>query len=231
MWVFICLLCAVGVFLTLTKLSLAERRGGVLLPAFATAVVGIVAIPWATRVNTQELGRFLNRLEVLNDLCVLLVIEALVMLLGVSRLMQRHAAHEPIGFSAGIVLLPSSACLAGIFVVMVLLCNQITGRSYMAIGGLYSLGVWILLLCGALLIRCLLRSWNARLEMLLVFSFVQLVFAMFLPLVAGGFTVPAQTTGRHLLALGVSAGLSVLCVVPAFVIRVIYRVFIGGAPQ
>ncbi|HSV99995.1 MAG TPA: hypothetical protein VLI39_07480 [Sedimentisphaerales bacterium] len=232
MWVFICLLCLIGAFLMLTKLSLLERKGSVLSLALATALASVGAVPWAVRVNTQELSRFLNRLDVLNDLCVLLAIESLVMLLGAARLMRRHAAHEPIGPAAAIVLAPSSACLAGIFIMIVLLCNQTTGRSYMVIGSLHGVGVWGLLTGGAFLIRRLLGLWRARLEMLLVMAFVQLVLAMFLPLVARGFTVPAQTTGSHVRALLASTALSVLCAAIALVIRAVYKAFmIRGEPQ
>lgn len=227
MWIFVSLLCLIGAFLTLTRLSLLERKRGVLSLAFATAVVSVLAIPWATRVNTQELTRFLNRLDVLNDLCVLLVIESLIMLLGVARLMKRHAAREPIGLATGIVLLPSSACLAGIFIVMVLLFNSSTGRSYAAIGGLYSVAAGILLAGGAFSLRYLFRAWHTRLEMLLVLSFVQLVLAMFLPLVARGFTVPAHATRSHFTALLAGMALAVVCVVPAFFVRTVYSAFLG----
>jgi hypothetical protein len=227
MWIFICLLCAIGVLLTLTRISLLEHRGRVLLLAFVTAMASVITIPWATRVNTQELTRFLNRLEVLNDLCTLLVIESLLMLLGAARLMKRHVAREPIGAATGILLLPSSGCLAGIFIVMVLLFNEITGRSYAAMGSLYGVGIGMLLAGGAVPIRRIIKAWDARLEVLLILSFVQLILAMFLPLVASGFTVPTQTMHNHIVALLGSAALSAMSAVLALLVRAIYHAVVG----
>jgi hypothetical protein len=227
MWVFICLLCAAGVFLTLTKLSLLERRGGVLLPAFVTALVGIVAIPWATRINMQGLTRFLNRLDVLNNLCTVLVIESIFMLLALAHLMKQHVAHGRISLTRICALAPSPACLVGVFLLLVFLCNSITGHSYLSIGCAYSLGVFVVLGSGSLLVRRLVTAWYARLEILLVLSFVQLILAMFLPLVARGLAVPTHASDHSLRALVLTVALSLGFAGLAFLIRTLYATLVG----
>jgi len=231
MWIFIFLLCLIGTVLTLVRTSLLERKGMVLLPAAAIALASLGAIPWAVRINTQELSHHLGRIDVLNGLCTLLVIESLATLLLSARLMKQHAMHRPMGLTTLAALCPSSASLAGIFVLMVLLFNGITGRSYMVIGGLYSVGVCLALAAGAFLVRYLVSFWHVRLEMILVLSFVQLVFAMFLPLVARGFAVPPHVTRNHAVALLASAGLSLLSAALAFLIRMLYNVFLGDEAQ
>jgi hypothetical protein len=227
MWIFICLLCVLGTILTLIKISLLERKLLSLVLACLTAILCLISIPWATHINMQGLTRFLNDLNVLNDLCVLLVIESVAMLLVVAYLMKQHIDRKPVSLAKVIILLPSSACLTGIFLLMVLLFNTITGRSYLFIGCIDSLVVFGALGCGALVIRRFMAGWYTRLEMMLILSFIQLILAMFLPLVARGLTVPIHASENHALMLLASVGLSILFAGTAFLIRAMYNRLLG----
>jgi hypothetical protein len=227
MWIFICLLCVLGTILTLIKISLLERKLFSIILVCLIALVCMISIPWATRINMQGLTRFLNDLNVLNDLCVLLVIESIVMLLIVAHLMKQHIDQKPLSLAKVPVLLPSSACLTGIFLFMVLLFNTISGHSYLLIGCIYSLSVFVVLVIGALAVLRFMKTWYVRLEMMLILSFVQLILAMFLPLVARGLSVPVHLPENRILALLASVGLSVLFAGLAFLIRKIYYVILG----
>ena len=219
MWIFICLLCALGTVLTLIKISLLERKLLTLVLACLTAILCIISIPWATRINMQGLTSFLNHQDVLNNLCTLHVIESIAMLLVVAHLMKQHVDHKPVSLARMVVLLPSSACLTGVFVLMVYLFNTITGHSYFLIGCVYVLGVFTVLAGGALIVRRLMTAWYARLETVLILSFVQLILAMFLPLVARGLTVPTHGAHYHIRALPVSVLLALLFAAVAFAVR------------
>ena len=227
MWLFICLLCLVGTCLTLTKISLFERHGSVLVLAGAIAGLSALSIAWATRINMQALTRFLNRLDALNNLCTLLVIESIFMLLTLAHLMKQHLDHRALSLTWVCALVPSPACLAGVFVPMVLLFNALTGRSYLLTGCAYSIGVFVVIGSGSLLVRRLFTAWYARLEIMLVLSFVQLILAMFLPLVARGLTVPTRAGDHPAWALLATVGLSLVCAGLAFLIRTIYATLFG----
>lgn len=227
MWIFICLLCVLGSILTLIKISLLERKLLSISMACLTAVLCMISIPWATRINMQDLTRFLNDLNVLNDLCVLLVIESVVMLLIVAHLMRQHIDRKPVSLAKVVILLPSSACLTGIFLLLVFLFNIITGRSYLFIGFIDSVVVFGATGCGALIVRRFITGWYTRLEMMLVLSFIQLILAMFLPLVARGLTVPIHSSENHTLMLLASVGLSILFAGLAYLIRAMYNALLG----
>lgn len=228
MWLFICLLCFLGTLLTLVKFSLLERKRFTPALALCTAIIVCLSIPWALRINMQGLTRFLNHLDVLNNLCALLVIESIALLLVTAHLMKQHLDHRVFSLAKGIALLPSSACITGLFVAMVFLFNQITGRSYSLIGFALGIGGFVGLCLGALLIRFCIKTWAARLEILLVLSFVQLVLAMFLPLLARGLAVHIHNTSSHLRAFLVCLILSLLFAAAAFCMRKTVHTFMGN---
>jgi len=227
MWVFITLLCLIGALLTLIRVSLCERKKGPPAMLAGLIVLNLCSLPWATRINMQGLTRFLNRLDVLNNLCTVLVIESILMLLLLAYLMKQHAERKSASVLGVASLAPSPACLAGIFVLMVYLFNSISGHSYWLIGGLYNLGLLVALGGGSVLLRRVLSAWSARLEVMLILSFVQLVLAMFLPLVARGLTVPAHQGSHSLWALPVGMALSLPLVALALVVRKAHAAFFG----
>ncbi len=227
MWVFITLLCLIGVLLTLIRISLCERKAGAPAVLVTLVVLNLGSLPWATRINMQGLTRFLNRLDVLHNLCTILVIESILMLLALAHLMKQHAEHRSLSVAGSAVLAPSPACLAGVFVLMVFLFNSISGHSYWLIGGLYSLGLLVILGGASILVRRMFAAWSTRLEVMLILSFVQLILAMFLPLVAQGLTVPAHGASHSLWALPAGIALSSPLVALALAVRKVHAAFFG----
>lgn len=231
MWIFISLLCLIGALLTLAKIGLLERGYSVLVLTGVIGVLSVFSMTWATRINMQGLTRFLNRLDVLNNLCTLLVIESIFMLLALAHLMKQHLDHKAINWVRFLALVPSPACLAGVFVLMVLLFNTITGHSYLLTGCAYSLGVFVVLGSGSLLVRRLFTAWYTRLEIMFILSFVQLILAMFLPLVARGLTVPIHAADHPVWAPLATGILSLVFAGLAFLIRTIYEALFGDKVQ
>jgi hypothetical protein len=227
MWVFISLLCVIGAAFTVAKISLPERKRYTLALAAGVAVLCLACIGPATRINLQGLSIGLNRLDTLSNLCTVLIVESLAMFLIVGRLMEQHEDHRAFSFCKALAFVPSCACLAGLFVLMVLLFNTLSGISFFRFGGLYTLGAAAVLGGGAVAARRLVRDWNARLELVLLLAFVQLVLAMFLPLVARGVTTPSRAGDHPLWAVPLAMALSLACAVPAFAIRKVSRLLMG----
>lgn len=90
-------------------------------------------------------------------------------------------------------LMPSGVFLLGIFFIQTYFLNRGWGLAFYQSALIYSAGLFIILWPAAVGIRKLFLNWEWRIELKIMLSFLQIVLAMFLPLLLMGLrTQPVQ---------------------------------------
>ncbi|MEM7245328.1 MAG: hypothetical protein AAF533_08285 [Acidobacteriota bacterium] len=218
MWLFISLLCLSGLAFSVVRASLPERRGISLTLSTLPALACALSTPWASRVNVQVLSQTLDSFTVLQDLCVIVIVESVLLALLLLRLM-RHDGGRAHAFLRALATLPALGAVFGAFLLLVFVFNTTTGWSFLHLGCLLALALGLLMGGGTLLVRQLFRDVDSRLEVLLFLAFVQGVLAMFLPLLARGGVVPSRADDHPFWAIPLAAALALACLAMAFVVR------------
>ncbi len=190
MWFFLAVMFALATAVTLVKASLLERNHNWLLVILGTAMTPLAFAPIAVRISGQSLTAFVNNYAVLADVCTVLVAESFIMLLLAAHMINAHYGGGNRTWGKAICLLPSIGCVAGLCVLLTFLYNTPTVRSFALLAVGFAGGVLLLLLAGSAFLRFVFKDWVGRLEIMLIASFLQLVAAMFLPLIAGGLSPP-----------------------------------------
>ena len=190
MWIFVFLLFTLGFFITLIKLSLAVKfRTGIVL-AFFAAVLPLSFFPLAVRVNTAIITALLGDYGVTSSLCTFFICEAVILMCLFPALFQEKSFARMGRIKKLLFLFPSPGFILGLAVIQILLYNYMNGRSFVVIAFAYSILVFFSFCVGLITFHYVVRREYIRLEILLSLVFFELVFSMFLPMIATGLEVP-----------------------------------------
>ncbi|MFP4173282.1 MAG: hypothetical protein ACLFV4_10265 [Candidatus Hydrogenedentota bacterium] len=172
------------------KLALFERvRNAVLTAVLLGAATGI-GMPWAIRLNMQNVQLFIQGYETLSLVCLVQAAEALATLGLAAYLMNAHYGERTAPVLRVTALIPNAVFFGGLFVLQVIAVNRIPAQSFLLIGAGYGVAVVIVLVGLMTLGRVVLRAWLTRLNAMLSVGFFQLILAMVLPLMAQGLETP-----------------------------------------
>lgn len=199
MWLFFVLLFGIAAVLTLMKLSLFEQKRYGFIAIVVTCLLPILFYSYAVRMNTQHLVQFVNEYTNLSNICTLLIFESILLLLFSSQIIDTHYKNKKLNINILFCLLPSIGFLIGICALLVYLFNQINGYSFALITIVYVIGLFVGLTAGFFGMPFIL-PWISRLECMLTFSFLQLVAAMFLPIIVLGLSTPENVMQPDILA-------------------------------
>lgn len=185
MWFFILLILFGAWLQTIIKLAVATRvfRWACLL--LFTAPM-IFMYPQAVRINLKDFNFLMNNINVLNSICVLVIVqEAMALILG-SALLRRYYLEKKIQFWYYSSLLPSSLFPALCFVGMVYLFNTCSGTSFQGIALWLGLGVFAVSGILAELLSLFIKDREQLTLWAVLLSLTQIFTAMFLPVVLSG---------------------------------------------
>ena len=172
------------------KLALFERvRNAVLTAVLLGAATGI-GMPWAIRLNTQNVQLFIQGYETLSLVCLVQAAEALGTLALAAYLMNAHYGERTAPVLRVIALIPNAVFFGGLFVLQIIAVNRVPAQSFSVIAVGYGFAVAIALVALMTVGRVVLREWLSRLNAMLSVGFFQLVLAMVLPLMAQGLETP-----------------------------------------
>ena len=198
------------------RFSLYEKFGNSAVAVMLTIAAIAFTYPAAISLNIQDVTEMMNNYDTLVNVCVIIILESILLLLLVTNLLKAHFDNSSVTWSKGIVLFPSISGMFGIFISLVYVLNCISGLQ-LGLPAFVSLAAALIaLLLFQLGIRSVL-SWQLRLDFVLILSFIEIIIAMFLPLVVKGTNVPVadnHNLGRDfffgLLSFGSLAIVSVL---------------------
>lgn len=189
MMLFLVLLYMLGLATTIINLSLLKRLWNAAAVALAVSVLVVAVYPLCAVIGGPQLQTFLHNQVVITDCALLQIVESFVMLvLGCRVIVITYSGDRKLRWSS-IGLAPSLALLAGNTVVLILLFGAITGKSFFLIATLTSAAIFAVLMTGRLMLAVFVKSFDAKVKGKILICFIQILLAMFLPLLAAGIEV------------------------------------------
>ncbi len=232
MWLFLVILLFAGTINMAIKFSLFEKTlNGCLAVIFTILAVGSMYSA-AIRMNIQDVTDFMNNYDSLVNVGIIVIAESVSILLLAARLLADHSNNKKVTFSKIIVMCPSVSGIIGLYIGLVYMLNCISGWQLGLLAFVSLAGALIALLLFHLLLRFVVLSWQFRLDIVLILAFVQIVIAMFLPLIVSGRMSIANSYDHNLgrdFIFCISAMTIIL--VAAYFIRIFISSYVKTASQ
>lgn len=191
---------AAGLFTTVS-ISLAEHkyiyRVGILLPG----VICLLAYPLSIQLNNQSLQNLLNLGDIVTLVALIQIFESLLRMSLAAAHIRKHYSHRPGGWLSWIAAVPSLVFSAGLFFLLTAAFIHIQEVAFHWITAGLALVVCLLLWIGTLIFRLWAKSWAQRAEWLLITGLLQILLAMFLPLIVKGVKVPFSQIAIELMPM------------------------------
>lgn len=190
MWLLLTILFVIGFFHTACNLSLLPNKHRRIIYNISIFSVVFACFQWSKLINTQDIDQFLANFGTLSTTCTFQVIEGLTMMLVSLLLIRSHYQNNKGGWlkrlAQYLALAPSGIFLVGMFLIQTYAFNVIEETPFYQIAlGVAVVGflmIWVI----STLFRVLLPSWESRVEIKIILSFLQILLAMFLPIIVTG---------------------------------------------
>ena len=186
MELFLAILFILGFFHTAINLSLFSRKRNIAIFSFILSVLIFLFFPLSIRLSMEALTRFLGSFHTLSSICTYQIVESIAIMLLSILLIKDHYAGRQSVLARTFSLMPSGVFLLGTFFIQTYFLNRGWGLAFYQNALIYSAGLFIILWLTAVGIRKLFLDWEWRIELKIMLSFLQIVLAMFLPLLLLG---------------------------------------------
>jgi len=209
-----------GFFHTACNLSLLPDKRQRIIYSFIIFAGVFACFGWSKSLNIKGVDQFLADFSTLSTSCTFQVMEGLTIMFVSLVLIKSHYQTTREGWfqkiASYIALAPSLVFLVGMFLVQTYAFNMIEETPFYQIALAVAIVGFLLLLITAFAITGLIQTWESRIEIKIILSFLQILVAMFLPIIVIGnklqqshFVVDfAQTMGTIImLSMVVFAGL------------------------
>ncbi len=196
MWLILMVLFMTGFVLAVLKLSL--MKGVWWIPAgIITAGAPMLFRNMTVRLNIQDVEALLGDYGFITTVSTVVILESLVLLLFSVSLMSDHFSERKNRLWPKLIFLPSLAVITGLVLFQVLLFNMISGKTYLSLAAYEAAAIAVLFTLGWAFALLIMRDWLQRLELTVVFAFLQLIIAMFIPIIAAGLEMPVSNFEIH----------------------------------
>ncbi len=196
MWFFLTCIFAINIIGMSIRFSLYSRWYCSILAVVAVIIAVGGAYPFAIRLNIQDISTFMNNYNTLANICVIMIFESISIFLLITHLLRSHFQNKAITWGKCIVLFPSLSGIVGLFIGLVFVLNNVSGWQLGLLTFVILTIVLTVLSVLQLFMRFIITSWQGRFDLVLILAFIQIVIAMFLPLVIGGMNV-AHADQQH----------------------------------
>ncbi len=186
MWIWVGGLCFISGVVSCLNMTLLEKKRHIFMVCLLLMALGVLLVPLSSHWGIPRLRGFLGDISVLSLVCIWQIIEAVIVLVSGLALIRGHYKERVPVWSQWLSLSPSLLFIGGIFIAQVVVFSLVGGRSLFQLG----LGVSVLITAGVFLFsRLILRAivfWEDRVELKMMLSFLQIVLAMFIPVLLQG---------------------------------------------
>lgn len=186
MWLFLGILFLFGGLHTVNNISLLSKRRYQLAYCALISMAVFMFFPFAAKVNIQAINRALSDFKMLSVVCTFQVFESMALMLISLFLIRNHYDGQTRGAVQYLALLPSGVFLAGLLLIQMYLFHRIVGASFSLVAFGFAIVIFIVLGLSTLALNKLERIWEWKMESKITLSFLQIILAMFLPLIIVG---------------------------------------------
>jgi hypothetical protein len=189
MWILIVVLFILSFLASSIRLSLNQSVLTSMAISFGAAFLVFISHPFSIQINMQALLDMLQTYPVFSSLCILLIFECVLFLLLSSRMIDSFFHSTINWFDAIALYCPSVILLAGMFILQNYLFHINTEYSFALVALACSFGFFVCLTLAVFVFRYLLSDWMQRFNIVILIVFLQLIIAMYLPLILSGLRV------------------------------------------
>ena len=219
MILFLLLIYILGLATTVINLSLLKRWWIAVVVAGVVSAIAIASYPFCETIGGVQLRTFLHDQGAIADCALVQIIESFIMLVLTCRVIEFTYSGVPKLRWSNIGLAPSLALLAGNTIVVIILFQTITGKSFLLIAALAALGIFTVLIAGRLLLSLVVRSFDTKIKAKILFCFLQILLAMNLPLLARGIEIMPYPIHYDLVFTGIVASAMTVIALAGFIVH------------
>lgn len=175
---------------TVLKFSMIEKKRYLLIAVGLLFVFSIGTYQLAIHQNNQTFLEVMQNRQIVSFASLLQIIESILMVLLAFSLIGGHFKKRTKVLANIFSILPSIVLLGGLFLLQVYAFLFIENISFEWIAILFSITIILLTLLSVLVVKWVLPSWEIRAELKILVAFLQILLAMFLPIIVNEIKVP-----------------------------------------
>jgi len=190
MWILLSILFIMGFLHTACNISLLSEIRQRVIYSFIIFLAIFALFSWSKMLNIQQVDLFLADFSTLSNTCTFQVVEGLMMMFVSLLLIRSH--YQTLSHSRWqkiaqyMALAPSGIFLVGLFLVQTYAFNVIEETAFYKIALGVTISGFLILLALSFVISSLVKTWESRVEIKIILSFLQILLAMFLPIIVTG---------------------------------------------
>ncbi|MCC6758590.1 MAG: hypothetical protein IT395_03065 [Candidatus Omnitrophica bacterium] len=189
MWLFLGILFLFGGLHTVNNISLINKRRYQLICCAFISAAAFILFPILTKINIQAVDRGLSDFNVLSMVCTFQVFESMAAMLISLLLIKNHYNGQNRMRIHYLALLPSGVFLAGLSLIQMYLFHGIEGIHFVWIALGFAGSLFVILGLSVAVLNKLERVWEWKIESKIILAFLQILLAMFLPLIIVGMNI------------------------------------------
>ncbi|MBD3319687.1 MAG: hypothetical protein GF350_01170 [Chitinivibrionales bacterium] len=219
MLIFLCVIYFTGFCATTLGLSLYSKRLCTIIAAAVTASAILLSYPLCVKAGTRHIALLLNNYSLLTDICLLAIIESTVAIITGIKLIENHYLHDKKNPWLQLLLFPSLVLIILNTLALIYLFYSFSGVTYSHLAFLFAAGFFVVLIAASEFFRLLFRQWDFRIELKSLTALLQVVLAMFLPLLVARVGVKDKSLQVDVSSMFISCAVIGFVVLTGFIVK------------
>lgn len=192
MLLFLLIIYSISFLATALGISLFTKRPGGIIGGFVASMAIFIAYPFCLGVSAQQISSMLGDYALLNDICLIAIIESTVTIFLGTKLIRSHYKKEKRTSWIQVWRFPSFVLFILNGLLLVRFFYTFSGIPYFRIAVIFALIFFLILMAVSEILRWSFRNWDFRIELKSLIAFLQIILAMFLPLLVAPVAVSSN---------------------------------------
>ncbi len=218
MVLFLGLLYILGLTTTVINFSLLKHWWQAALASLVVCVSLVIMHPYCASIGIAQLQNLLHDRALITNCALFQIVESFFMIVLSNKFIVKSLNSQKLRW-AGISLLPSLALIAGNAVILIILFQMISGKSFSLIASVAATCIFIVLMAGRTIVHMSIRSFDSKIKGKIFILFLQILLAMFLPLLATGIEIITIPVHYDLLFIIIVTGGMTLVALTGFIVH------------
>lgn len=174
----------------LIKWSLSTSKTQIVIQIGISAVLCLAFYPISLNLTQDQWMHFLTQKNSITSVAIVQILESISMLILCVHTLKGKVLHKKNNWLSIIEYVPSVVFIGGLFFLQLTIFTVFNGYDYAYLNGFYIGGLILFSVSGIAFLRFVLPEWEFRTELSFMVSLLQLLVAMFLPLIVQEISVP-----------------------------------------
>jgi hypothetical protein len=218
MVLFLGLLYILGLTNTVINFSLLKHWWQAALVSLGISAFILIIYPYCTSFGIVQLQNFMHDRVVIANCALTLIVESFFMLVLSSKFIIKSLNGQKVqwAFSS---LFPSLGLITGNAIILIIIFQIISGKPFPLIALVTAAIIFALLTIGSVLVRVTISSFDSKVKGKIFIHFLQILLAMFLPVLAAGIEIPVIPVHYDLMFTIIIASGMAIIVLTGFIIH------------